>query len=225
MRKILFTVVILLALLLAAEVGVTLLSQHGMERALRSQYELPASLEVSINSFPYLISLARNHVSELQLAWDGELPYQAGEGALASVPYAGSVNIYDVELNMPSLLTGKLEMRNISRRKAAIVIGISDLGRALGLPDGSLSVEEGGLFVTEGGKKTQYMVKVSGDNEVSIEPFEGYMDSKDTGQNPDPGVYTVAFPSLPLDAELLNAGMEGGEVVIEMSIPMWEGYL
>jgi hypothetical protein len=225
LRKILFTVVIVMVLLLAAEVGVTLLSQRGMERALRSQYELPDSLKVSINSFPYLVSLARNHIGELQLAWEGDLQYQAGDGALASVSYAGNVNLYDVELDMPSLLTGELEVRKVSRGKAAISVDIPDLGRALGLPDGALAVKEGKLFVSDGGTKTQYVVKVSDDNAVTIEPYEGYTDSKDSAQNPDAGVYTVVFPSLPIEAELLNARIEGGKAILEMSIPVWEGYL
>jgi len=225
LRKLLFTVVMIMALLLAAEVGVTLLSQHGMERALRSQYELPESLEVSINSFPYLASLARNHISELQLAWEGDLRYQAVEGALASMAYTGNVNLYDVELNMPSLLTGKLEVREVSREKAAISIATPDLGVALGLSPGALASDDGKLFVSDGEKKTQYMVKVSGDNALTLQPFTGYMDSRDSGQNPDGGAYTLVFHALPLDAELLNATIEGGDVVLEMSIPEWEGYL
>ncbi len=225
MRKILFAVVLVLALLLAAEVGVTLLSQHGMERALRSQYELPASLEVSINSFPYLASLVRNHISELQLAWEGDLQYQAGEGTLASMPYAGIVNLYDVELNMPSLLKAKLEVSKVSRRKAAIAIDVADLNRAIGLRGGALRVDEGLLFVVEGERKTQYVVKVSDDNALALQPFTGYTDSRDSGQNPDAEVYTLVFTSLPLDAELLNARVEGEEVILDMSIPSWEGYL
>ncbi|MEW6553011.1 MAG: LmeA family phospholipid-binding protein [Actinomycetota bacterium] len=225
MRKLLFTVVTVLALLLAAEVGVTLLSQQGMERALRSQYELPDSLEASINSFPFLVSLARNHIGELQLTWEGELGYQAGEGALAGLPYRGSVNLYDLELNMPALLTGRLEVREVSRHRASMAISISDIGKAMGLPGDALEAEGGRLYLSEGGKKTQCVVKASGVNGVAIEPLEDYMNSKDSGHNPDDTVHTVVFPSLPVDAELLNARVEGSMVILEMSIPQWEGYL
>jgi hypothetical protein len=135
------------------------------------------------------------------------------------------VNIYDVELNMPALLTGRLEVREVSRGRAAMIVDISELGRSMGLPEGTLTADADQLFLTEAGEKTQYVVKVSGENEVSIEPFQGYMESEDSAQNPEVGVYTVVFPSLPMESELRNARIEGGEVVLEMSIPVWEGYL
>jgi hypothetical protein len=217
--------VTLLALLLAAEVGVTLLSQHGMERALRSQYELPSSLEVSINSFPYLLSLARNHMGEVQLVWQAELQYQAGEGAIDSIPYEGRVNLYDVELSMPSLLTAKLEIRQISRQKAEISMDIESLNQALGIHAGALVVENDRLYMDVKGEKTQYKVKVIGDNALAIEPYFESMVASGLYSNPDYGVETVEFISLSLSAILLNASINGGRVVVEISIPMWEGYL
>ena len=145
MRKLLFSVIILVALLLGAEVGITLLSQHGMEKALSAQYELPSNLEVSINSFPYLISLFRNRLGELQLNWQGELQYGVDEGAAANLPYTCRVNLYDVELNMPSLLTGKLEIRDISRLKALIYLETADINEALGISEGGFFVQDDSL--------------------------------------------------------------------------------
>ena len=130
MRKILFSVIVLLALLLAAEVGVTILSQNGLEKAISSQYELPSSLRVSINSFPFLLSLARNHLAELQLTWEDELDYQVEEGALESMHYSGCVSLYDVELNMPSLLTGKLDVRDVSRMEATMAVDVGLINEA-----------------------------------------------------------------------------------------------
>ncbi|MDD3717098.1 MAG: DUF2993 domain-containing protein [Actinomycetota bacterium] len=225
MRKILFSLVLLLALLLAAEVGVTLLSQHGMERALRSQYDLPTSLESSINSFPFLVSLARNHMSEVRLSWSGDLQYQAGEGAVENLVYLGSVVLYDVELNVSSLLKGKLEIRHVSRQKAAISIDAEGLGRACGLRQGALFIANDMIFVEIDGEKTQYKVKVSGDHSLTLEPYGASSVGTGLGSNPYAEVKTIVFDALPLGATLLNASVNRDRVQIEMSIPMWEGYL
>lgn len=225
MRKILFSLVALLALLLAVEVGVTLLSQHGMERALRSQYDLPSDLETNISSFPYLLSLARNHINEVRLAWRGELPYQAAEGSIENMPYEGVVSLCDVELNVPSLLRGKLEIRHVSRQKAAIWLEVEGLTGAYGMSEGEMSVENGSIYVVSASGKTKYRVKVTGDDTLSLEPYETSMTGTGLYSNPDYGVKTVTFHALPLGAVLLNASVSGGRVLVEISIPMWEGYL
>ena len=225
MRKILFSIVTLLALLLAVEVGLTLLSQHGMERALRSQYELPPSLEVNINSFPYLLSLARNHMGEVRMSWKGDLQYEVVDGALESIPYEGSVELYDVELDMPSLLTGRLEMKHISRQEATISIDLESLNQALATSGCSLELENERLYARFGGRKTRCMVKVSGDNSLEIAPYDAFSDSSGSYQDYDVGLETVIFEGLPMESILLNASTKPDMVVLEISIPMWEGYL
>lgn len=225
MRKIMFSVIILVALILAVEVGITLLSQHGMEKALSAQYELPSSLQVSINSFPYLVSLFRNHLGELQLSWQGELQYGVEEGAAANMPYACRVNLYDVELNMPSLLTGKLEIRNISRLKAFIYLETADINEALGISTGGFFVHDDVVFLLADGEKTQYKVKVTDDNTLSLEPIMDYMHTGGSPADNEHRVETVVFMSLPMDAKLSYASIEGERVVLSISIPVWEGYL
>lgn len=225
MRKILFSLVALLALLLAVEVGVTLLSQHGMERALRSQYDLPSNLETNISSFPYLLSLVRNHMNEVRLAWCGDLPYQAVEGSVENISYEGVVSLYDVELSVPSLLRGRLEIRHVSRQKAAIWLDVESLSGAFGMSGGEMTIENGSIYLVSAGGKTKYRVKVTGDYTLSMEPYDTSMTGTGLYSNPDRGVKTVVFHSLPLGAVLLNASVSGGRVLVEISIPMWEGYL
>ena len=225
MRKILFSVIVLLALLLAAEVGVTLLSQKGLERAMRSQYELPESLEVSINSFPFLLSLARNHLAELRFSWEGEIEYMVEEGMLASMPYSGWISIYDVELNMPSLLRGRLEVRDVSRLEGAITAEVSSINDGIGITEGGFYVEDGRLYAGEGNEKTRFKVKVLDSRTVAIGPYNAYTGTEGTGTKPDSQVYTVTINALPFGAELKNASLDDANVVLEISIPMWEGYL
>lgn len=225
MRRILYTLAAVAALLLAAEVGVTLVSQYGMERALRSQYELPGNLEVSINSFPFLVSLARNHVSELRLDWQGEVKYQAAEGMLDGLPCRGGVSLYDVELDMPALLTGRLELKRILRQEAELSFSLADLGTAVGLQDGDLTVENAVLCAAGGGEKTQYEVKVAGDSALVLSPRNAYTPPAGSWSDPEEGVKSIVFHSLPMGARLLNASLNGERVYVEISIPWWEGYL
>ncbi|MBN2025915.1 MAG: DUF2993 domain-containing protein [Actinobacteria bacterium] len=225
MRKILFGVIVIVALLLAVEVGITLLSQRGMERALSSQYDLPPSLEVSINSFPYLVSLFRNHLGELQLSWDGTLQYMVEDGAAEPLPYEGRVNLYDVELKMTSLLTGKLEIRDISRLKAYIYLDIEDLNRALGMDEDGFYTEDDRLYVTIGGDKAQYRIKVKDDNTLYIEHLSVYTTSEGLPANGISQVETVQLIDLPMGSKLSLASIDGMRVVLAISIPLWEGYL
>lgn len=225
MRRILFSAIVLIALLLAVEVGITLLSQRGMEKALSSQYELPPSLEVSINSFPYLVSLFRNHLGELQLNWEGAVKYGTEEGSAEILPYKGRVNLYDVELKMTSLLTGKLEIRDISRLKAYLYLDIEDLNAALAVPEKGFFIEDGRLFTVIDGVKTQARIKVTDESTVAIAPISVSITGEGLPVNGESEVKTIRFYGLPMGSQLTLASIEGTGVVLEISIPMWEGYL
>lgn len=225
MRKILFSAIVLIALLLAVEVGITLLSQRGMEKALSSQYDIPPSLEVSINSFPYLVSLFRNHLGELQLSWEGVVRCGVEEGTAENLPYVGRVNLYDVELKMTSLLTGKLEIREISRLQANISIDIEDLNAALGMPEGGFFIEDDRLYAVINGVKTQHRIKVTDENTVSIAPITPSTPGEGLPLNGLSQVKTMRFYDLPMGSKLTLASIEDVRVEFEISIPMWEGYL
>jgi len=224
-RKLLFSAIVLIALLLAVEVGITLLSQRGMEKALSSQYDIPPSLEVSINSFPYLISLFRNHLGELQLSWDGTVQYSVEEGAAANLPYEGRINLYDVELNMTSLLKGRLEIRDISRLKAYIYLDMADLNDVLGMPEGGFFIEDDRIYATIEGTKTQYKIKVTDENTVAIEPSSVSMPGEGLSENTLSQVQTIRFYDLPMGSKLTLASIKGERVMLAISVPMWEGYL
>lgn len=225
MRKAVFALVTVVALLLLAEVGVTLLSQKGMEKALASQYGLPPSLEVSINSFPFIASLIRNHIGELSLAWEGELEYSVEEGVGEDVAYEARVNLSDVELNMPSLLAGRLEVREISRAKSQLILDADALEAILAVPGGSISMEDDRMFLIVEGEKTQYKVKVIGERTLTLEPLALSKGGEGHAGNPYPPVKTVVIYRPPMDGSMVKASIDRGKVVIDISIPGWEGYL
>ena len=225
LRRILFSLVGLLALLLAAEVGVTLLAQRGMRGALRSQYGIPPDLEVSIDSFPCIAALLRNRLAEVMLVWTEELPYRRGDGGTGTLGCRARVSLYDMELSMPSLLRGKLEARRISRQKAGLAMELRGLEGALGLAEGSLHAEGDALMLSRDGVKTRCVIKVVGEGGVALSPREAYTPSSTSETDPELLLEEIIFPSLPMGARILNASVEGVSLLLEISRPMWEGYL
>jgi LmeA-like phospholipid-binding len=229
LRKLLFSLVFLLALLLAVEIGVTILSERGVEKVMSSQYGLPSNLKVSINSFPLTMSLVRNHLGEIRLSWEDELTFMSSNGTETRAPYYGKVVVYDVELNMTSLLKGHLEIRKISHLETSISFDESSINSAFGRENGSFKVEDGHIYEDYYGLKIQYKVKVVDGNTISIEPFLGSTNDEDSPENPQSVVhyasFTIRIPGLPLNAKLESVSSEGNRVILSISIPMWEGYL
>jgi hypothetical protein len=229
LRKILFTLVILLAMLIAAEMVVTFLSQRGMEKAISSQYELPSSMKVSINSFPLIISLARNHMGEIRLTWEGEIDCQFGEGEEEQLAYNAQVDLYDVELEMTSLLGGRLEIREISRIKAVFFLDESAVNEMVGDRIGPVLIDDGDIYFVHDGEKIRYKVEVSDDRTLIFYPHSDYTSDSGSSDESNPaleaGITEVVMEGLPLDSRLEKASSDRGLLIIEISIPMWEGYM
>lgn len=229
MRKLLFSAVILLALLLAFEVGITVLSERGIQKALKSQYGMPDNLKVSINSFPLTLSLIRNHLGQLRMTWDGQVNTITPSGEPVNPTYYGQINLYDVELDMPALLRTRLEIRQISRIKAAIIFSEESLNLAMGPQNGYLVIDEGRIFQANTDPKVQYKLKVSNGDTIFLEPLSPSTGDSDSLQNSQSSIevtYEVTISNkLPLDARLQSASIERDRVVIEVAIPIWEGYI
>jgi len=224
LRRILFTLAVLIALLLAVEVGLTMLSQRGLALALRGRYGLPRDLEARISSFPLLMSLARNHLAELQLSWSGTLT-MVHDGSEEEIPCSGSARLYDIELDLSSLLMGKLELRSISRLEAALSLDREAVARMLERGKDEVTLEEGRVCLLEGGAKRKLRVKVVDENAVALEESAPSTGGSGSGNVYQPSVYTFDFNAVPLEAEFRTASVTGERLRIEISIPMWEGYL
>ncbi|NPV58331.1 MAG: hypothetical protein HPY75_01560 [Actinobacteria bacterium] len=224
MRKILFLTAMLIALLLAVEVGMTMLSQRGLAMALRGRYGLPEKLEARISSFPLLVSLVRNHLSELQLRWSGELAMDF-DGSRDRVPYEGSARIYDAELDIPALLRGRLEFKSISRIEAAVAFEKDAVAMMMGVEERCLAFEDGRICVTEGGTKHKYRVKVLGERAIGLEEITDSCGGKGSSYESKPCIETFEFNDIPMEGFFRTASVSGDRLSIEISIPMWEGYL
>ncbi len=224
LRKLLFLVALLIALLLGVEVGMTMLSQRGLAMALRGRYGLPEKLEARINSFPLLVSLARNHLAELQLRWEGDLSLER-EGGLDMLPCEGNVRLYDVELDIPALLKGGLELRSISRLEASLALERGALAAMMGVGENEIWFESGRICLAVGGKKMKYRVKVQGDRTLALEEVVESSGGSGSGSYTQPSIYTFEFTRVPMEGNLRTASVSGDRMLVEISIPMWEGYL
>jgi LmeA-like phospholipid-binding len=229
LRKILFSAVILLALVLAFEVGVTVLSERGLQKALETQYGMPGSLKVSINSFPLTLSLIRNHIGQLKLTWEGQTVVTNLDAQESGLTYYGQVNLYDVELDMPALIRTRIEIRQISHIDASIIFDEQALNASFNLPDGSLVIDQNKIYLKNSNPQIQYKLKVSNGNSISLDPSSGSIGDSDSFQNPQSGVEpdfaTVALGKLPMEARPQSASVEANRVIIAVSIPIWEAYI
>lgn len=224
MRKILFVTAMLIALLLAAEVGMTMLSQRGLAMALRGRYGLPEKLEARISSFPLLVSLVRNHLSELQLRWTGELAMDF-DGSRDWIPYEGSARIYDAELDIPALLKGRLEFKSISRIEATVSFEKAAVAMMMGAGEGGFAFEDGRICINEGGTKHKYRVKVLGERAIGLEEIIGSTGGTGSSYESKSYIETFEFNDIPMEGFFRTASVSGNRLSIEISIPMWEGYL
>ncbi len=228
MRRLLYVLVLLAALLLGAEVALTFLSQWGMGRALSAQYGLPQDTEVRINSFPFLVSVMRNHLGEVRFYWNGILIFRKGFDE-KHMAYEGEAILRDVGLSMSAVIRGKLEIESISSAKITV----------------SLNMEDIAAFLDEGGRETgsddvtvareadagedNYQVKVLDENHICLYPSKPStlnLDEKPSDEAKDEGSgICLEISGLPLDGFLKTASLDGKKLILQLGVPLWFGYL
>lgn len=228
MRRFLFMLVIVIGLLLGAEISLTFLTQKGMERALSRQYGLPPDVEASIGAFPFILSLARNHLGELRFSWHGECSLASAAGA-GEVSYHCVAYLYDVELSMPSLMRGNLRIDSLSRMQAYLEMEAREITSLLHVGIFSGTGDEGVIETLKDGIIYQYKVKVSGEHELSFaavtEAWPGERGTTENKATVEGGVIRVELSGMPMEASLKKASLKGEKMELEISFPEWEGYL
>lgn len=228
MRRFLFTLVILLGLLLGAEISLTFLCQKGMQRALSRQYGLPSNVEASISAFPFILSLARNHLGELRFSWQGQCSLASAAG-VGEVSYSCVAYLYDVELSMPSLLRGRLRIDSLSRMQAYLELEAREITSLLGIGILSGTGDEGVIETLMDGILYQYKVKVSGEHEFSLAVVMGTRPGESGTAEYKPTVegrvILVEMSGMPMEAKLKRASLKGEKIELEVSFPEWEGFL
>ncbi len=227
LRRIFLSLAVLGALALGLETAVTYLAQRGMERALKAQYRLDGDLKVGINSFPLAVSLARNRIRDLRLEWTGELLFRSEAGTVR-VPCSCRVGMQDVELDMPAVIEGRLRIRSLSRLRSQVSLELAELGEVLG---GGTAVpgENGAVLVSGGSRESEYEVYITGPKRLEFRcrnaSTAGQGDALKSQSEVEVEGYGFDLEGLPLEFSLLKVGVDGGRLILNVSIKEWEGYL
>lgn len=228
LRRVLFAACLLGVLVLGLETGLAYLSQRGMEEALERQYEWEDGLRVSINSFPLTVSLLRNHIRELRLDWSGEFSLASGESE-HRLPCALDIRMYDVELDMPAILRGRLYIRSLSRVTARMEVRLVDLGPLLGGKVYLPADPDGCIYVLREGNEYKYQVKVKNYEELCF-IYEG-ISTLGSGLSSEPEGLVKGFnecfqlKGLPVRFSLLTVEVDGDSLVMTLRVEEWRDYL
>ncbi|MGQ9757635.1 MAG: LmeA family phospholipid-binding protein [Actinomycetota bacterium] len=224
LRKLLVILAILGAMVLGAETALTYLAQRGMEEAFEKQYGLEEDLRVAINSFPFIVSLARNHIRELRLEWRGEIHFVSGD-VDHPLPCSLEISMQDVELDMPSVLRGRLVIRSLSYLSSRLLIGIADLVPLLG---GGIAVPggvEGSSYMATGEVDFEYKVEIYGDKSICFTPIMASTQAQRLPSKDQPSIEGMAkiysLEGIPLRFSLLSAVLRGGFLDLKLDIKEW----
>lgn len=227
LRRVLFALALTAALALSLEMAVTYLAQRGMEEALERQYGLHDGLRVRINSFPLIVSLAKNHIRDLRLEWTGDLCLSTEERSLP-VPAVCDLRMNDVELDMAAVFGGRLEIRSLSRLSSVFRIPLAGLEPLLG-GVATFSESEGMIGVDVSGLNLKYEVYISGEDRMTFRPHpvSKGMSGQTNESKPyiDSSEITVSVGGFPMRFALLSASVEGDQLSMKVVLEEWEGYL
>lgn len=227
LRRFLYALIFLTVVLLGAEVSLTLLSQWGMGKALSTQYGLPPHTLVRINSFPFLVSLMRNHLGEVRFFWDGVLVCASGADELR-IGYEGEAVLRDVELRMSSIIRGNLDIVSISSAKVTVSMSFDDMAvlfHEVGRDAESGDKAAGANYASE----SNYQVKILDEHHIYLYRSEASTLNLDIAEKGETRIKEVGIQAelkdLPLGAFLKTASMDGEKLVLHLGVPGWQGYL
>ncbi len=117
-KRLLIVVILLLALLLATEIGLTLAAQKGLAVYLRDRFSLDREPSVSISSFPITVSALRGRVNSTRIRIDGSAPVVNLADLATQLPYLLTFDVTDARFSLSDLLSGHLKLKSVSRVEA-----------------------------------------------------------------------------------------------------------
>ncbi|HET9117512.1 MAG TPA: DUF2993 domain-containing protein [Pseudonocardiaceae bacterium] len=128
MRKLIITVLIVIALAVAADFGTAAFAEYTIAKQLRQQLALANDPSVRINGFPFLTQAVTGHYSAIDV--------QAG-GITAEPLHDLDVEatLHDVDAPLSEVTSGNLHSVRAARVDGRVRIKDSDLGRAIGIED------------------------------------------------------------------------------------------
>ncbi|HEV7831347.1 MAG TPA: DUF2993 domain-containing protein [Pseudonocardiaceae bacterium] len=128
MRKLIITVLIVIALAVAADFGAAAFAEYTIAKQLRQQLTLANDPSVRINGFPFLTQAVAGHYRAIDIR----------AGGIAADPLHDvdvEATLHDVEAPLSEVTSGDLHSVRAARVDGRVRIKDSDLGRAIGIED------------------------------------------------------------------------------------------
>ncbi|MGH3718370.1 MAG: LmeA family phospholipid-binding protein [Pseudonocardiaceae bacterium] len=128
MRKLITTVLVVVALAVAADFGAATVAEHTVAKQLRRQLGLHNDPSVRINGFPFLAQALAGRYSAIDVRAGG-----------LSVDRLHDLDVeatlHDVEAPLAEVISGKLQSVHAAQVDGRVRVKDSDLGRAIGIDD------------------------------------------------------------------------------------------
>lgn len=128
MRKLIITLLIVLALAVAADFGAAAFAEHTVAKQMRQQLMLASDPSVRINGFPFLTQAVSGHYSSIDVRATG-VPVDP----LRDLDVEAT--LHDVEAPLTEVSAGDVHSVRAARVDGRVRIKDTDLGRAIGIED------------------------------------------------------------------------------------------
>ncbi|MHB8781560.1 MAG: LmeA family phospholipid-binding protein [Candidatus Geothermincolia bacterium] len=106
LKRLLMLAIVLLALLLAVEIGLTIAAQHGISAYLERHFAMEGRPGVSLSSFPITFSIARGRINRIRVTVTDEVEVASYSGSLVALPYELVADAQDVRFSPSALIRG-----------------------------------------------------------------------------------------------------------------------
>jgi len=127
-RKLITTVLVVVALAVAADFGAAAVAEHTVAKQLRQQLGLPSDPSVRINGFPFLTQALASRYSAIDVRASG-----------LSVDRLHDLDVeatlHDVDAPLAEVISGHLQSVRAAQVDGRVRVKDSDLGRAIGIDD------------------------------------------------------------------------------------------
>jgi hypothetical protein len=127
-KKLVITLLVLIALFVAADFGVAAAAEYQVSKKMREQLKLTQDPAVRINGFPFLTQAVAGDYSDIRVSADA-----VSLSNLRNV--AIQADLHHARASLSDLVSGAARSVTIDDVQGSVKVRASDIGRVLGVPD------------------------------------------------------------------------------------------
>ena len=128
MKKLVITLLVLIALFVGADFGVAAAAEYQVSKKMREQLKLNQDPAVRINGFPFLTQAIAGDYSDIRISADA-----VSFSNLRNV--AIQADLHNARASLSDLVSGAVRSVTIDDVQGSVKARASDVGRILGIPD------------------------------------------------------------------------------------------